>query len=46
MLEYVNVWSFTIPVTANLPLYPKLDAPPVLVVLLTFTMLTKLPVFN
>ena len=46
MLEYVNVWSFTIPVTANLPLYPRLDAPPVLVVLLTFTILTKLPVFN
>ena len=46
MLEYVNVWSFTIPVTANRPLYPRSVNPPVFVVLLTFTTLTKLPVFN
>ena len=44
--EYSNVWSFTIPVTENLPLYPVLSNPPVLVVLLTLKILTKLPVFN
>ena len=44
--EYSNVWSFTIPVTENLPLYPVSSNPPVLVVLLTLKILTKLPMFS